>query len=90
MDPTCVLYAPVITAVVAVLRVVPFLKNSPKIIAFLLSTALAAYHTFGHGGAALTWTLVSCVLATFSGSVATFEVGKTAVKSLTTTPSNES
>ena len=77
MDPMCLTYGVVISLVVSFLKRWPIAANNPKIVSALLSSALAAWTLFGHGGAAMTTgtvqTLVGCILTQYAASVATHE-----------------
>lgn len=74
-DPSiCIAYAPIIAVAVSVLKRMPFFAKYPKFIAAFLATLAVAFPAFATGGAVHTAQIVSCILETFAGSVATYEV----------------
>lgn len=74
MDDICLIWAPVITAVVSACKWIPFVGRYPKIWAMVLSVALAAWRA-KHPGAVTPGMgdLLACIAAQFSVAVATFE-----------------
>lgn len=70
----CALYAPLIAIVVSLAHKIPFVGTNPKVIAFLLAIIANGFSTFATGAAIHTAQLVACILASFAGSVATYEV----------------
>lgn len=70
----CIVYAPVIAIVVSLLKRLPFMAKYPKFVAAILSTVAVAFPLLATGGALHTAAIVSCILKTFAGSIATYEV----------------
>lgn len=80
----CLTFGPVITAVVSVLKRVPFIARNPKWVALIISSVVGAYTaTRGSAPGVDVAVLVQCVLTQFSASVATFEAVKSAPVALT-------
>lgn len=75
----CLIYAPVISAAVSILKKIPFVKKNPKVIALVLSIVLNVIGSKVLGGVTASIPqLVICVLESLAGSVLTYEavVGK--------------
>jgi hypothetical protein len=77
MDP-CVVYGPIISFVIDILKRVPFIARYPKVVAALLALALALFPVVGVQQPSLEQ-IVQCFIVAFSGSVATHEVSKRSV-----------
>jgi hypothetical protein len=71
VDP-CLIYGPIITLLVALLKRIPWVAQYPKVVAAILSSLLAVGGTFFQLGDVSQ--LVQCTLSTFALSVATYEV----------------
>lgn len=71
---TCAMYAPIIAIAVSLAKAIPFVRTHPKLLAGLLTVIATGFHVFASGPAIPTATLVACVLATFSMSIASYEV----------------
>lgn len=85
-DPTCAIYAPIIAIVVSLLGKIPFIGKNPKIVAFVCSMVANGFTAFATGGALHTAQLIACVLGTFAGSVATYEVAVKPIVRAVTVP----
>lgn len=75
-DPTvCLAYAPILTIVVGLMKRIPFVKKSPKVIASVIALAVGMWRA-GHGdmpGFDFS-VLAECVAVLLSGAVATHEI----------------
>lgn len=73
-DAICLLIAPLISFVVSVLKKIPFVKAYPKSVVFFISAIVGGW-TSTHGSPqGIDYTqIVTCILAQFSGAVATHE-----------------
>ncbi|MDX2008253.1 MAG: hypothetical protein SFU83_23665 [Meiothermus sp.] len=77
----CLVYGPVITVVVSLLKRIPWVAQYPKLVAALLSVAAVLAGSYLNLGDASQ--IVQCVINTFALSVATYEVAlKPASKAL--------
>jgi hypothetical protein len=75
--PECLVYGAIISLAVSLLKRIPFVKNHPKVIAFILSIAVSLFPTVMHGlqsGAADIGALVTCVLAQLGTAIGVHEV----------------
>lgn len=74
MDP-CVIYGPVISFVVDVLKRIPFVAKYPKVVAALLALAVALFPVVGVDKPDLE-AVVNCFVVAFGGALGTNEVAK--------------
>lgn len=78
-DATCLVLAPLISVLVSVLKTIPFVKVHPKAVTLVISGVIGTFMAAHGAPAGIDWSvLVRCVLAQFSGAVATHEVINTA------------
>lgn len=75
-DPTvCLMYAPILTLFVGLMKRIPFVRKSPKVVASLIALAVGIWRA-SHGdmpGFDFA-VLVECVGVLLSGAVATHEI----------------
>lgn len=73
----CVLFGPVITVVVSVLKRIPFVARYPKVVAAIITAALAGARVVVPDGVPVNVAEIArCVAEVFAASVATFEIAK--------------
>lgn len=84
-NPMCLVYGGVISFAVSLLKRIGFIKNNPKIVAFILnilSVTIMQYWNNRNPGTVLDWSVfVQCVLEQMSASVATHEIITEPIKS---------
>lgn len=73
----CVVYGPVISFVVDVLKRVPFIANHPKVVAAVLALAIALFPLVGVDKPDVA-AIVQCFIIAFGGAIGTHEVTKRA------------
>ena len=76
----CLIYGPIVSLVVSLLKRVPWIGKYPKVFAAFLSGVAAILGTLGIGGAVDWAAVIQCAVQTFALSVATYEVVKTPVR----------
>lgn len=71
---TCLLYSPLVTFAVALLKRIPFVGHNPKVVAMVCAAVLGIAHAYYATGAMpAVADLVRCTLETLSGAVLTHE-----------------
>mgnify|MGYP003580309683 CR=1 FL=1 len=91
MDAQCLLFAPIITFVVALLKRIPFIGNNPKVVASVLSLAVTLVPMLLKGSNLVDniLTIATCLISQLGLSVGAYELAKPALRALRIDPGKQ-